>query len=82
MAQQATRAGDIFLTPNPRIISTEGVIDTGLNDWHRLVYVVTKVYAPTLMPRKVTYRSHKSYNEQIYLQDLQDAPVHVADIFY
>jgi len=72
---------DVILTSNPRILSTHGVVETGLSDWHRLIYMVTRMHAPKTMPKHVFYRSYKTFNEEHYLSDLQSVPFHVADIF-
>ncbi len=72
---------DVILTPNSRSMCTQGVVETGLSDWHRFIYMVTKVHAPKITHRNVTYRSYKTFNEEKYLQDLHNAPFHIADIF-
>ncbi len=64
-----------------RSISTHGVIETGLSDWHTLVLMVTKMHAPKVMHKNITYKSFKTFNEDKYLQDLQEAPFHIAEIF-
>ncbi len=43
--------------------------------------MVTKMHVPKVMPHNITYRSFKTFNEDKYLQDLQEAPFHVAEIF-
>ncbi len=51
---------DVILTPNSRSICTQGVLETGLSDWHRFMYLVTKEHAPQITYRNVTYRSYKT----------------------
>ncbi len=67
--------------PSPKSISTDGVIETSLSDWHTLVLMVTKMHAPNVMPKNIIYRKFKTFNEDKYLQDLEEAPFHVAEIF-
>ncbi len=55
---------DIILTPSPRSISTHGVIEAGLSDWHRLVFMVKKMQAPNILPKNITCRSFKTFNEE------------------
>ncbi len=43
--------------------------------------MVTKMHALKDMPNNITYRSLKTFNEDKYLQDLQEAPFHVAEIY-
>jgi hypothetical protein len=62
---------DVALVPDRRTIQTSGVIDTGLSDYHRLIYVVTKAHAPRHVTRTIKYRSFKTLDNAKYLQDLQ-----------
>ncbi len=53
---------DVILTPNIKCLQTHGAIDTGLSDYHRIIYMVTKVHTPKPQKRQVTKRSLKSLN--------------------
>jgi hypothetical protein len=72
---------DVILSPNRKCIQTQGIVDTGLSDYHRMIYVVTKNHAPVPQRKQVTYRSFKSLNEREYINDLEMAPFHVGEIF-
>ena len=72
---------DVILSPNCKCIQTQGVVATGLSDYHRMIYVVTKNHAPVPQRKQVTYRSFKSLNEREYINDLETAPFHVGEIF-
>ncbi len=61
---------DVILSPNRRHIQAQGVVDTGLSDYHRMVYVVTKNHATVSQRKQVTYRSFKNLNEKEYIKDL------------
>ncbi len=66
---------DVILTPSPRSTSTHGVIETGLSDWHRLDFMVTKMHAPKVMPKNITYRSFKTFNEDKYFARFTRSPI-------
>ncbi len=72
---------DVILTPNIKCLQTHGVIDTGLSDYHRMIYMVTKVHTPKPQKRQVTYRSLKTLNVEQYICDLEMASFHVGEIF-
>ncbi len=72
---------DVILARNRRHIQAQGVVDTGLSDYHRMVYVVTKNHAPVSERKQVTYRSFKNLNEKEYIKDLEIAPFRIGEIF-
>ncbi len=72
---------DLIITPNKQSIKSHGHFDTGLTDFHHLIYAVLKSFTRRLVPRKVTYRAYKGFNLENYLSDLLFAPFHVAEIF-
>ncbi len=43
--------------------------------------MVTKMHALKVMPKNIRYKSFKTFNEDKYLQDLQEAQFHIAEIF-
>ena len=66
---------DIILVSNPkRYIDTLNA-NFGLSDHHNIIF------APSLKPHRVYYRSYKHFCEEKYLHDINCAPFHVADIF-
>ena len=72
---------DVILVHDQRHLQSCGVTDTGLSDHHRLIYSLTKTHAPRPTKREITYISYKTLNEEAYLQDLENAPFHVASVF-
>ncbi len=72
---------DVILSPNSRHIQTQGVVDTGLSVYHRMVYVVTKNHAPVSQRKQVTYTSIKNQKAKEYIMDLEIAHFHVGEIF-
>ncbi len=76
MLQNPTRGTliDVILSPNSRHIQTQGVVDTGLSDYHRMVYVVTKNHASVWQRKQVTYRSFKNLNEKWIYKGPRNSP--------
>ncbi len=72
---------DVILSPTRRHIQAQGVVDNGLSDYHRMVFVVTMNHAPVSQRKQVTYRSFKNLNEKEYIKDLEVTHFHVGEIF-
>ncbi len=65
---------DLVITPNKRSIKSHCHFDTGLIDFHHLIYVVLKSYTPRLLPCGVTCMAYKGFIPENYISDLQYAP--------
>ena len=51
------------------------------SDWHNMIATVFKENSVSNKRQKVTFRSYKIFCEADFVQDLQRAPMHIADIF-
>ena len=72
---------NVILVSNPkRYIDTLNA-NFGLSDHHNIIGAATRRFAPSLKPHRIYYRSYKHFCEEKYLQDINCAPFHVADIF-
>ena len=60
-----------------------GVLNTNycLSDVHNIIGAVTKRFAPSQKPRKISYRIFNHFNDSDFLLDMSSAPFHVAEIF-
>ena len=56
-------------------------IDMGINDFHNLTGVISKVHAPQSSRRLITYRSIKYFDQEAFNRDLSNAHFHVCDVF-
>ena len=66
---------DLILTNNKKRILSSGVVDVQISD-HSLVFTILR-----LQSRKIYARCYKNFNPIIFLEDLQNAPFHVMDVF-
>ena len=48
--------------------------------FHSVIFTVTKLLCPPVVPRRIYYRSYKHFNEESYVRDLHSAPFTVCDI--
>lgn len=71
---------DVILTNKPELFRDCGIYDPGISD-HALVYGSMNVNAKYYPNKVISFQSFKNLNVNDYLQDLQSAPWHVADIF-
>ena len=72
---------DVIVTSNNKRFLTSGSFNTGLSDFHHLIYGILRTGFPRAAPRTVYYRSYKNFNSESYKNDLDQAPFHVMEIF-
>ena len=72
---------DVIVTNSPRRLANHLNIDIGLSDFHHIVCAATKMHVPKTNSRVITYRRYKDFNEDLYVNDLCAAPLHVSQIF-
>ena len=56
-------------------------IDFGCSDFHNLIAVASRMYAPEMPTRKITYRSMKRFSDESFLEHIESVPFHVSEIF-
>ncbi len=71
----------VILVAKPKHLHETVVFDTGLSDFHNIICVCTKVYVPWEVPRKIVYKSFKSFDENKYKEDISMTPFHVSYVF-
>ena len=52
-----------------------------LSDYHNIVCIVTRLQCPPRVPKCITCRSYKNFHEDIYLNDLNNAPFMICNVF-
>ena len=72
---------DIILVSNPRRYAAVLNAECPISDFHNIIGAATKRFAPLKTPRKILYRSYKTFNEIDFINDIESAPFHVMDIF-
>ena len=61
---------DLFLTNKKHSFQCSKTIETGLSDYHRLILTVFKTTYKKLSPKKLTYRSYKTFCGDTFLSEL------------
>ena len=62
---------DLFLTNKPLSFQKTHVTETGLSDYHKLIWTFLKSHFTRLRPKVITYRNYKKFDENVFLNDLQ-----------
>jgi hypothetical protein len=61
---------DLILTNRPRSFLGQNIIDTGISDFHRLIYGVLPGTLAKFKKKVIKYRSFRKFNEEAYLNDI------------
>ena len=61
---------DFFLTDKPLSFQKRLVTETGLSDYHKLVFAFSKSHFTRLRPKDITYRNYKKFDENVFLSYL------------
>ena len=61
---------DLILTNTPKNIKNKGTVETGLSDFHHLIYSMLKTKFIKLPPKIIKYRDYRNFNEIYFLQEL------------
>jgi len=56
-------------------------VDIGVSDCHNYISAATKLHAPVNVTQEICYRSYKRFDEEAYINDIANLPLHVAEIF-
>lgn len=72
---------DVILTNCKRGVSEKCNIAVGISDFHHLVGISTKMHVQKRGLRTITYRSFKRFDHDAYLNDLENAPFYVSNVF-
>ena len=62
---------DLILTNKPRSFLSTCVIETGLSDFHRIAVSVLKTHFRKLLPKVVTYRDFKKFENERFMDSLK-----------
>ena len=60
---------DLILTNDPHGFQNSGIIETGLSDFHRMTFTVTKMTFQKLKLRIINYRDYKFFDNIRYRND-------------
>ena len=72
---------DVLITNKPKCFSGRVNIDFGCSNFHNLIAVASRMYAPEMPTRKITYRSMKGFSDESFLKHIESVTFHVSEIF-
>ena len=72
---------DVILTNKNQNFMKTGQCDTGLSDWHNMIFTVLKGNFLPYNKSQFEYRSFQGFDREVFLQDLQRVPWHVPHVF-
>ena len=72
---------DVLLSTEPKRFKQSLNSICSLSDFHNLTCVATKLHKPYIAPKTIYYRSYKKFDDEIFLNDVQNIPFWVSDIF-
>ena len=52
-----------------------------ISDFHNLTCVATKLHKPHIEPKTIYYRSYRNFDDDIFLNDVQNIPFWISDVF-
>ena len=64
---------DLFITNSPRSFQNTTVLTNGLSDFHKMALTVFKMKFEKGMPKEVTYRDYKKFDDDLFKNDLKAA---------
>ena len=61
---------DIILTNKPKSHMHTTSLELGISDVHKMSLTILKSQISRLKPQKISYRSYKYFNQEIFIKDL------------
>ena len=78
ITEQSKSLIDVILVNNQHRIVDSGVVPLSISD-HSLIYCIVKAGVPKATPRTIEYRSYRRFDENAFIQDLNNVPWHIVD---
>ena len=63
---------DLILINCSRRFQNTGVFETGLSDFHKLIFTVLKQYSPKQKPKVMFYRKYKNFRNNLFRRKLEN----------
>ena len=61
---------DLILSNKKQSLQHTGSFDTGLSDYHHLIYTFLKSTYVKILPKEIVYREFKNFSNEAFLSDL------------
>ena len=72
---------DIVFTTDKSFYKASDVLKNGLSDCHHMILCVMKSINIKRRSKFITYRSYKTFDQELFENDLAEAPFHVGAVF-
>ena len=72
---------DVLLSSEPKRFKCALNTRCSLSDFHNFTCVATKLHTPHTSPKTIHYRSYKKFNDDTFINDVQNIPFSVCDVF-
>ena len=72
---------DVLLSTEPKRFKDSLNSSCSISDFHNLTCFATKLHKPHIEPKTIYYRSYKNFDDDIFLNDVQNIPFWISDVF-
>ena len=72
---------DVLLSSEPQRFKSALNAQCSLSDFHNLTCVATKLHKPCVLPKTNNYHSYKKFDDETFINDVQNIPFSVCDVF-
>ena len=72
---------DVLLSSEPQRFKSALNAQCSLSDFHNLTCVATKLHKQRVSPKTIYYRSYKKFDDETFINDVQNIPFSVCDVF-
>ena len=76
-----TPSVDVLLSSEPKRFKCALNTRCSLSDFHNFTCVATKLHTPHTSPKTIYYRSYDKFNDDTFINDVQNIPFSVCDVF-
>ena len=77
---EGSTLADFMITNKPKCFSGRANIDFGCSDFQNLIVVASRIYAPKMPTRQITYRCMKHFSDQSFSEHIECVSFHVSEI--
>ena len=69
---------DLMLTNKNRSFKHTNIFETGMSDFHLMIYTMFKMTFEKAQPKQINYRSFKRFNKEIFLNGIQTSIINIS----
>ena len=72
---------DVLLSSEPQRFKCALNTRCSFSDFHNMTCVATKLHKPRISSKTIYYRRHKKFDDETFINDLQNNPFSICDVF-